>query len=187
VARAVQGLSLAESVCLALIVERSQHGWALVRALASEGEVGRVWRLSRPLTYRAVDGLVDGGLIARTAEVTAGGPKRQMLTATTKGRRRAERWLSTPVEHVRDVRTELLLKLVLGARVGRDPRPLLRAQLVAFEPMFAARRIARRRAGADDVDRWRYESSLAVRRFLESALRAADAAHRSKRSSANRS
>jgi DNA-binding PadR family transcriptional regulator len=180
VPRAVQGLSLAESVCLALIVERSQHGWALVRTLAPDGEAGRVWTLSRPLTYRAVDGLVDGGLIARKGEVTGRGPKRQMLTATAKGRRRADRWLATPVEHLRDVRTELLLKLVLAARAGRDPRPLLRAQQVAFEPMFAARQVARRRAGADDVDRWRYESSLAVRRFLDSALRAADATYGSK-------
>jgi PadR family transcriptional regulator AphA len=119
---------------------------------------------------------LEQGLIARKGEVPGGGPKRQMLTATAKGRRYVERWLSVPVEHLRDVRTDLLLKLVVGARAGRDPRPLLRAQRTAFEQMLEARRIARRASGADDVDRWRYESSLAVRRFLDSALRAADAA-----------
>ena len=174
-ARAGQTLSLAGSVCLTLIAERPQHGWALVRTLAPEGEVGRVWTLSRPLTYRAVDGLVEQRLIVRKGEELGGGPKRRMLTATAAGRREAERWLATPVEHMRDVRTELLLKLVLGARVGRDPRPLLRAQQTEFEPLFVARRLAGRARSADDVDRWRFESSLAVRRFLDSALRAAEA------------
>ncbi len=178
VVRAVDDLPLAESVCLALICERSQHGWALVRELAPGGDIGRVWTLSRPLTYRAVEGLLERGLIARNGEVSGTGPKRQMLTVTAKGRRRVEVWLSTPVEHLRDVRTELLLKLVLGARVERDTRPLLRAQRELFEALFAARRAARDRAGADDVDRWRYESSVAVRRFLDAALRASGSGRR---------
>jgi DNA-binding PadR family transcriptional regulator len=172
-AREHDDLPLAEAACLALIVEQRQHGWALVRALAPDGEVGRVWSLSRPLTYRAVDRLVERGLVVRKGEVPGGGPMRQILSATAKGRRATERWFTTPVEHLRDVRTELLMKLTLGARAGRDPRPLLRAQRVQFEPLIEARRAAHRARG-DDVDRWRYESSLAVRRFLDSALRAAD-------------
>jgi len=125
-------------------------------------------------------------LIVRKGEERGEGPMRQMMTATAAGRREAARWLVTPVGHLRDVRTELLLKLVLGARVDRDPRPLLRAQQAVFEPMFAARRAAGRARLADDVDRWRYESSLAVRRFLDSALRAAEADWGSSRSSARR-
>jgi PadR family transcriptional regulator AphA len=169
-------LSLGERVCLALVAERPQHGWALVRELAPGGEIGRVWALSRPLTYRAVEGLLQRGLVAHGGEQTGGGPTRQVLRITPAGRRSVDRWLVTPVEHLRDVRTELLLKLVLAARRDRDPRPLLRAQRVAFVPHYAALQAARRRAGADDVDRWRYESSVAVRRFLDAALRAADAA-----------
>jgi DNA-binding PadR family transcriptional regulator len=174
VARDVDALSLSEAVCLALIAERPQHGWALVRALAPGSDVGRVWTLSRPLTYRAIDALLERGLITRKGEVPGAGPKRQILTASARGRRAALRWLATPVAHLRDTRTELLLKLVLGERAGHDTRPLLREQRAMFEPHFAALRSARNAAGADDVDRWRYESSLAVRRFLDTSLRAAD-------------
>ena len=68
-------LSVAEQVCLALVVEGQSHGWAIGTLLAPEGDVGRVWTLSRPLTYRAVDGLVDKGLVARV--VTGHGPAYQ--------------------------------------------------------------------------------------------------------------
>jgi PadR family transcriptional regulator AphA len=168
------GISLAEHVCLALIVQEPRHGWSVVRALAPDSDLGRVWSLSRPLTYRAIDGLVDRKLVVRKGQVPGDGPMRQMLSATPAGKRATRAWLAAPVEHVRDVRTELLLKLVLLRASGRDPRPLLRAQEIAFEPIFASLQHAARVRGADDVDRWRYESSVAVRRFIASTLSKAE-------------
>ena len=170
----VVSCSLAESVCLTLVVNEPCHGWSLVRTLAPSGDIGRVWSLSRPLTYRAVDALVAADLIVRGPGVVGEGPKRQMLAPTRLGRRASQRWLSEPVDHLRDVRTELILKLVLGDQRGLDPRPLLRAQQACFEPVLLALRSAAKTRNADDVDRWRYESSLAVRRFLDASLRAAD-------------
>lgn len=174
VARRDDDLSLGEAVCLALIAEHPRHGWSLVRELEPGADIGRVWSLSRPLTYRAVDGLLERVFIVRRGPESGGGPTRQMLSVTPAGRRAADRWLATPVAHVRDVRTELLLKVVLLGRRGRDPRPLLAAQREAFAPHEAALRAASRRAGADAVDRWRYESSHAVMRFLDGALREAE-------------
>ena len=64
------------------------------------------------------------------------------------------------------MRTEFLLKLVLGA-----PAPeLARTQLVAFGPVLAG---LQRSADADPTDvvaRWRLESAEATRRFLESLV-----------------
>jgi PadR family transcriptional regulator AphA len=173
-ARDDDGISLAERVCLALIVQERRHGWSVVRALAPDSELGRVWSLSRPLTYRAIDGLLDRKLVVRKGQVPGEGPMRQMLSATASGKRAAHAWLAAPVEHIRDVRTELLLKLVLLRELGEDPRPLVRAQQAAFEPIFESLQHAARVSGADDVDRWRYESSIAVRRFLDKTLAAAE-------------
>jgi PadR family transcriptional regulator AphA len=166
-AEGADGVSLGERVCLALIAEQPCHGWALVRALSPDSAIGRVWSLSRPLTYRAIDGLLARGWVVRKGAARGAGPTRQILSATPTGRRQNQRWLSTPVEHIRDVRTELLLKLVLCDRRGVNRGPLLAAQRRAFAPHFEALRRAARARNADDVDRWRYESSLAVRRFLE--------------------
>jgi DNA-binding PadR family transcriptional regulator len=166
----VKPLSLGEQAVLALLAEQPRHGWAIVLELAREGDVGRVWRLSRALAYRAMDTLTTRRLVRATGTEPGGGPRRTILTATAAGRRESARWLSSPVEHIRDVRTELLLKLVLSQRAGLDPRPLIRAQQRELRAVFAARRAAAARPDADLVDQWRHEAAESVQRFLAAAL-----------------
>ena len=112
-----------------MLCEAPAHGWSIARSLAPDGEVGRVWSCSRPLVYRALDALVERKLARPArAEKSATGPQRHLLTATASGRRAFDAWRATPVEHVRDVRSELMLKLLLTDRAGDDPAELLRAQ-----------------------------------------------------------
>jgi PadR family transcriptional regulator AphA len=178
--------ALAEPVCLALVAEGPTHGWAVARLLAPEGEIGRMWALSRPLTYRAIDQLVAADLVARTGNEPGQGRARTIVAATTAGRRRNRRWLDQPVTHLRDVRTELLVKLELRRRAGLALAPLLEAQQAAFAPLVerlgssvAADGADGPEAGATDlVALWRRESAATVERFLAAALaaeRAADA------------
>jgi molybdopterin-binding protein len=164
--------SFAELVCLTLIIQGVGHGWALGTTLAPDGELGRIWTLSRPLTYRAIDGLADKGMAARRGQGAGQGRERVALVATPAGRRASKRWLDTPVRHVRDVRTELLVKLTLRERAGLDNTDLLAAQQELFEPAIDVLTST----GADDdlVDLWRRESARAVRRFLDQALHPAD-------------
>ena len=164
-------LSLGEHVVLALLAEEPRHGWAIVRELAPDGELGRIWTLSRPLAYRAMDGLATRRFVRAVGTEAGQGPRRTILATTASGRREVERWLSAPVAHLRDVRTELLLKLALCERLGRDPRALVREQQRAFTVIFAALDAAGSQPGADAVDQWRYESAEAVRRFLARAAK----------------
>ena len=161
-------LSTAELVCLSLVVQRVSHGWALGTLLLPDGEIGRVWSLSRPLTYRAIEGLVDKHLVTRQEQVTGHGRDRLLLTATAAGRRMARQWLDSPVEHLRDVRTELLVKLCLRDRVGLDATDLLVRQRERFEPVIEA--LTSADEGDSVVALWRRESASAVRRFLDRAL-----------------
>ena len=109
--------------------------------------------------------------LARTTGTEPGqGPRRVIFAPTAAGRREVEQWLASPVEHLRDVRTELLLKLVFYERSGRDPRPLVREQQRTLRPIFAALNAAASRPEADLVDLWRYESADSVRRFLTDAM-----------------
>jgi molybdopterin-binding protein len=161
-------LPFAESVCLTLVTQGVAHGWALGTLLARDGELGRIWTLSRPLTYRAIDGLVDKGLITRTGQAAGRGRDRVILRPTPAGRRVAKKWLDTPVEHLRDVRTELLVKLFLRERAGLDNTALLEVQ----QALFAQTIDVLTSSAVDDdlVDLWRRESARAVRRFLDQAL-----------------
>jgi len=160
-------LSLAEQVCLALVADGVEHGWALGTLLAPDGEFGRIWSLTRPLTYRALDQLVERGLVVRSGTGTGRSRERHLLAASPAGRAAADAWLDEPVAHLRDVRTELLLKLALRSRAGRAIEPLLVAQRARVDPVID-RLVA---AAADDpVAQWRAESARAVRRFLDRAL-----------------
>ena len=113
------------------------------------------------------------GLLIRTGRHSGHGRDRVVLAASPDGRRVAEQWLDAPVDHLRDVRTELLVKLALRhARAGSTTEPLLAAQQARFEPYIDALTSAGERRGRhrDLVDLWRRESARAVRRFLDQAL-----------------
>ncbi|MEY4173804.1 MAG: hypothetical protein RI900_969, partial [Actinomycetota bacterium] len=87
--------TLAEHACLVLITQGASHGWAVGSLLTPNGELGRVFTLSRPLTYRAIDGLVDSKLVRRR-EGSGSTRDPALLTATAAGRRAAAAWLDTP-------------------------------------------------------------------------------------------
>jgi DNA-binding PadR family transcriptional regulator len=159
-------LLLGEWACLGLVAATPRHGFALARELRPEGPIGRIWSLSRPLVYRAVEQLLARGLV-REAGVEpglAGGP-RTVLAATPAGRRAVRAWLRTPVQHLRDVRSELLLKLALADLLKVDRAPLVVAQRATFAPLFAA--MAAEPVPDDPVARWRHEHARAVERFLD--------------------
>lgn len=159
---------LGEWACLGALAETPAHGFAVAKRLAAEGDLGRIWALSRPLTYRAIDQLVAEGLVGpvRTERGTAGG-NRTVLSATKVGQRLLESWLTQPVAHLRDLRTELLLKLELARRLDVDTAGLIDEQRMIVDRITAGLDAQRAATGsADPVLQWRYESALAAARFL---------------------
>jgi DNA-binding PadR family transcriptional regulator len=163
-------LSLSDWVVLGVVAETPTHGWPVVRELAADGAIGRVWTVSRPLVYRSLATLLAEGLIEEYGEAAGvRGPQRTIVRATRRGKAALRRWLEQPVDHMRDVRSELLVKLALLARAGRPSDTLIERQLERLEPVFAA--VVRRPKGTgfDSVlATWRREQALAVRRFLRS-------------------
>jgi DNA-binding PadR family transcriptional regulator len=173
-------LLLGEWACLALLTQGPAHGYDIATRLAPAGDIGRVWSLSRPLTYRAIDQLTQRGLIVPVAEEKGkAGGNRTILSATPQGRRLVRRWLEQPVPHFRAVRDELLLKLVLLHALGTDPLKLLQSQRALFEPMVDALAAAggRSKAASDPVAVWRYESSRSALRFIDRMIAADRHAH----------
>lgn len=166
-------LTVVEWAVLGLVAEEPTHGFAIARALAPEGEVGKVWSVRRPLVYRAVETLTGMGLLRAAGTVaSSSGPQRTVLQATPAGRRALARWFRQPVTHVRDGRSLLMLKLLLLNRRGADLAPLLTAQRAQFSGL--AERLADAADAADGFDRalilWRLESTTAAVRFVEAML-----------------
>ena len=162
-------LLLGEWACLGILAQEPAHGYTLARRLAPDGDVGRIWSVSRALTYRAAGHLIERGYARELrAEPGIAGGMRTPLAPTAKGRKVLAGWLLEPVTHLRDVRTELLLKLQLCRNLGVDPGPLLDAQRRHFAPVAASLRSAGAgEPGADPVTAWRHEYSTAAMRFLD--------------------
>jgi DNA-binding PadR family transcriptional regulator len=166
-------LAPGEWAVLALLCERPVHGWAIARQLSPEGELGSIWSLGRPLVYRSIEILNERKLIVPAGhEPGARGPHRTIFRATPAGHAAIAEWLLEPVEHVREGRSLLLLKLVFARRNCVDPRPMLLAQheaITAAVDSLEAR--VRESSGTDAILlQFRLESSRAVARFIEGVL-----------------
>lgn len=162
-------LNLTEWIVLALADEAPAHGWTVVRALRRGSTLGQVWSTSGPLVYRAIARLQETGLLQVVGTVEGRGPNRVMLDATPAGREAVRVWFLEPVEHVRDVRTVLLVKLLLLEQRGADRSSLVRDQRERLRPVAAM--AADQVAAASGPDRlvaeWRAANTDAVMRFLD--------------------
>lgn len=163
-------LLLGEWACLGVLSAEPQHGFAVAALLRPDAELGRIWSLSRPLTYRALDQLIERSLVEPVgSEPGSAGPNRTILAVTGSGRTRLRRWLQTPVEHLRDLRSELLLKIALAERCDVAIDDMLVAQQRRLDEQsqsLAAMAFDSNGAVADTVSLWRYEATEAGRRFL---------------------
>lgn len=169
----VQPPSLGAWAVLALLCEGDTHGWALVRAMTPEGEVGRLWSIRRALVYRTVEVVVEAGLAERAGvEPGMRGSPRTLLHVTAAGREAVDRWLHEPVSHVRELRSALLLKLLFMQRSGLDPAPLLRAQRVVLADAIGALEAQTNGDSPADITvrAFRLETARAGIRFVDGEL-----------------
>jgi DNA-binding PadR family transcriptional regulator len=171
--RARDELTAGEWAALALLDEQPAHGFALARAMAPTGDVGRVWAMRRPLVYRALSTLERLGLVRPVAKLPSdAGPQRTIFEPTQPGRDALASWLGQPVAHVRDTRSLLMLKLLFLSRRRADPAPLLRAQRERFAAQ--ADRLAAAAEAVDGFDRslllWRIHNTTAAISFSDAML-----------------
>jgi DNA-binding PadR family transcriptional regulator len=166
-------LSLHEWIVLSVVREGPTHGSALVSLMGHDGDLGRIWYVPKSGVYRCVDRLTELGLITPAGEESSqAGPIRFLVKITETGRAAAESWQHRPVQHTRDIRSELLVKLALLDRSGADPHDLLAAQRALLVPIADALRD--RTASAGGFDRtlmlWRCETVSATIRFLDALV-----------------
>jgi PadR family transcriptional regulator AphA len=163
-------LSLSEWAVLCLVCEHETYGLAVVALLARNGDLGQIWYVPKAMVYRALERLEQFGYTCAIGqEPSSHGPLKSLCQATPAGRRAASAWLDRPVDHPRDVRTELLIKLALRDRIGADASELLRQQHAQLAPIAVV--LSDRLRSATGLQHtlalWRSESISATLRFLE--------------------
>ena len=164
--------SLAEWVALCLVCEQPTHGFAIAGLLARDSDLGQIWHIQKAVVYRALDRLERLGYIAATGqEPSSLGPVKSPCRATPAGQRAASAWLNRPVDHPRNIRPELLLKLALLDRIGANSAELLRRQRAQLAPIAAGLtdRLQDGTGPQRTLALWRSESISATLRFLDAA------------------
>jgi DNA-binding PadR family transcriptional regulator len=172
-ARGLPELSLTEWAVLAVAAEQPTYGFAIAKELATDGDLGRIWTVPRPLVYRALVTLEQSQLIEAVGEESGDrGPSRTRVRATRAGKAAVTRWLATPAPHVRELRTRLLLQLRLLDRRHADLLPLAAGQLDQLAPIIDSLEKQRRSTSGFDnlLATWRYESAQAAARTLQELL-----------------
>jgi DNA-binding PadR family transcriptional regulator len=164
-------LSLNDWSVLAVLVEEPRHGFAVARQLERDAPLGSIWRVARPQVYRSVDRLVAAGLAEVGSSEHGHGPDRRVVSPTSAGRRAVHKWATTPVDRLRKVRSDLLVRLAVCRRLGLDGLTLLDRQAEVIAAIQS--RLDKDLALARDERRiallWRRANAEAVESFLTTA------------------
>jgi PadR family transcriptional regulator AphA len=159
-----EALDTVSGASLVLVSPGVGHGYDVARHFAPEGSLGAVLTHSRPVVYRAIKQLESMGLVTSSEAVGVRGQLKWTLACTAAGRRAAREWLTSPVEHLRDMRSEFFVRLLLMQHAGENMRDFVRAQRAALEPRTTS---LLANTGRDPVSLWRREQARAALRFLD--------------------
>jgi DNA-binding PadR family transcriptional regulator len=137
-----------EFVILGALMTGSKHGYELMQFLSSALEPA--WRVSTSQLYLLLKRLERGGMIHSSLKNQKTRPSKRVYGLSNKGKQGFVEWLQTPVEHIRDFRTEFLTKLFFFyhlALSGADK--LLDRQIKAIEQL--KQRVHKKKKTEDDV------------------------------------
>lgn len=162
-----------EYAILGLLLSGPKHGYEMARYFGRE-ELSEVCPIEQSLLYTYLRNVEERELVAWSELRVGNRPPRKLFELTRLGRDLIESWLETPVERLREVRLDFLLKLYFLHQLdGARERALLDAQISAcrqyFERLEAREReatgfsklvAASKRSGAESTLRWLEEYAI---------------------------
>jgi DNA-binding PadR family transcriptional regulator len=126
------GLSLGEYAILGILRERPMHGYDVSRHFGPDRDLALVAPMEMSNIYAMLKDLQELGLIEGEREVVGLRPPRTVFHLTADAEAQFYAWLEEPVGRMREVRSDLLLKLYFCRAISPAlTRRLLDAQIVA--------------------------------------------------------
>jgi len=157
-------LSLIEATCLALIDQGATHGYDIAKRFHPDGDIGEVFTQTNPVVYRALKSLEAAQMVKSTDALGVRKQLKFALSVTEEGGRVLRGWLNAPAVHIRDLRTEFLVKLHLRELAGMKQGKFISLQRDALDQVLS-RLLANPSRSAVAI--WRREQARAVARFLD--------------------
>lgn len=120
----VEPLTPVQYAILGLLHGRPAHGYELQRSFGDGGDLAGVVHVEQASLYAALKDLAARGLIEGIEAREGARPPRTVYALSRRGQRLLSVWLRTPVERLRQVRLDFLLKVYFargrGEAVVRD-------------------------------------------------------------------
>lgn len=148
--RARRGLTVAHYALLGLLHLAPAHGYALARCLRADAGLRRVVALNPPMLYALLHDLEADGYITGVAQLDTY-PPRTLFRPTSKGAEAFEQWLEAPVERLREVRNDFLLKLYFARSLKPDRGLALLERQISAVDRYVKRASAERDACQPDT------------------------------------
>jgi DNA-binding PadR family transcriptional regulator len=101
---------------LGYLVEGPKHAYELNQEFNQS--LGMVWRLGQSMLYTQLKNLASSGLLEMEIIPQPSRPARKMYQLTLAGKEVFLSWLQQPVEHLRSIRLEFLIRLYFFRRLG---------------------------------------------------------------------
>src|SRR5581483_10989313 len=114
------GLTSAHYTLLGLLLQQRAHGYDLLRRLKQQAAAATVIPLKAASLYAALHELESQGLIVGQTVVDTSYPPRTFFEPTAAGRQRFKAWLAEPVQRLREVRSDFLLKVYFAGALAPD-------------------------------------------------------------------
>jgi DNA-binding PadR family transcriptional regulator len=111
--------AVAHYALLGLLCLTPAHGYELLRRLRRDGGLARVVALNPPTLYALLHDLEAAGLVRGHPEPGTY-PPRIVFRPTPEGEGAFHRWLDAPVQRLREVRNDFLLKLYFARSLRPD-------------------------------------------------------------------
>ncbi len=127
-----------ENILLALLAEKPMHGYELAQRVHDDEALRAIWRIERSEVYFLLGKLSKCGHVSESGEQAGNGPTRVVFAITPAGREALDRWLRTPEQYPRNLRSALLARVYLALR--QDPQValnLIDAQRTVLEDWLA--------------------------------------------------
>jgi DNA-binding PadR family transcriptional regulator len=112
------GLSLGEYAILGVLRERPMHGYEIARRFSADLDLGLVLPMDMSNVYALLKDLHEQGLLEGRREVAGLRPPRTVFHLTPEAEKQFLHWLEEPVNRLREVRSDLLVKLHFCREIG---------------------------------------------------------------------
>ena len=100
-----------EYILLGFVTQGPIHGYDLHKKIGERQGIGLIWRIKQSHLYALLDKLEKDGLLVSKIFSGDAFPARKEFQITELGRNNFKDWLTSPVQHGRDMRQEFLAKL----------------------------------------------------------------------------